>query len=518
MRATRSDDAALVAAAQAGDRGALEEVLRGWLPLVHTIVRRGMGEHPDVDDVVQDTLLRALRQLPSLRSPEHWRSWVAAIALRQVGTQLRRAGRGAARTAALEEALDLPDERLPSQEATALSIDMSRQRRQVERAGRWLDPDDRALLPLWWLQVAGELTRSDVAAAVGTSSAHAGVRLQRMRSQLELSRRIVAALDARPRCPRLDQVAASWDGEPGPLWRKRIGRHVRSCPACTRALEGMVPTERLLPTLALLPVPAGLAATTIGNIAAAPAVVAATGAGFHAGVIGAAAQAVAAHPIAAAATAGALAIGATVTATQRTTPDPAPPPAVAAPVRTPAPREPSTPPTRPPAPNRSTPAARPSPEGTSAPPGPVDSLRIGPVSLEAENAPGLFVATVADLGVLRPAGARGDRAERDRATLNVVPGLDDAACFSFRARDGRYLRHSSWRLRLSPDDGTGLFRGDATFCARAGAGLASVRLESSNYPGWFVRHRDDEMWVDQSDGSKAFGASTSFLVRPPLSG
>ena len=513
MRATRSVDAARVAAAQAGDRDALEEVLRGCLPLVYTIVRRGMGEHPDVDDVVQETLLRAMRQLPSLQSPQHWRAWVAAIAVRQVGTHLRRADRSAARTAGLEEALQMPDDRSPSPEATALGVDLSRQRRQVERAGRWLDPDDQALLPLWWLQVAGEFTRSDVAAAAGTSSAHAGVRLQRMRSQLELSRGIVAALEARPRCPRLDQVVAAWDGEPSPLWRKRIARHIRPCPHCSRALDGMVATDRLLPTLALLPVPAGLAATAIGNIAAAPAVVA-TGAGLQVGVIGAAVQAVASHPIAAAAAAGALAIGATVTVTQQAAPDPSPPPAVAAPVQAPPPRSPSAQPARPTAPSRSTPPARPSREGASSSPGPADSLRAGRVSLEAESGPGLFVTTVDSLGVLQPVG---DRAGRDRASLDVVPGLSDATCHSFRAQDGRYLRHSSWRMRLSPDDGTGLFRGDATFCARTGAGLASVRLESANYPGWFVRHRDDELWVDQSDGSKAFGAASSFLVRPPLS-
>jgi hypothetical protein len=44
----------------------------------------------------------------------------------------------------------------------------------------------------------------------------------------------------------------------------------------------------------------------------------------------------------------------------------------------------------------------------------------------------------------------------------------------------------------------------------------SVALESSNYPGWFLRHRGDELWVDQSDGSAAFLADGSFRVRPPL--
>ncbi|MET0495764.1 MAG: AbfB domain-containing protein, partial [Actinoplanes sp.] len=101
-------------------------------------------------------------------------------------------------------------------------------------------------------------------------------------------------------------------------------------------------------------------------------------------------------------------------------------------------------------------------------------------------------------------------------TFTAVKGLADSRCVSFRYADGRFLRHASWRLRLNPDVGTVLFRGDATFCPRPGAVPGSVALESSNYPGWFLRHRGDELWVDQSDGSAAFLADGSFRARPPL--
>jgi len=515
MRAARTDDAVLVSAALAGDRHALEEVLRSCLPLVYTIVRRGMADHPDVDDVVQETVLRVLRQLPAMRSPAQFRSWVAAIAVRQVGTHLRRSGANAARTAGIEEALRIADERGPSEDETALGVDLSRQRRQTERASRWLDAGNRALLSLWWLELAGELSRADLAAAVGTSVAHAGVRVQRLRAQLEQSRAAVSALEARPRCARLGEVVAGWDGRPGPLWRKRVARHVRSCPACSRAAGGMVATERLLPTLALLPVPAGLTTTLVGNAAALPAAVAAgSGAGLSAGLLGAAGQAVAAHPILATVTAGVLAIAGTASTARLSDPEPPRPPAVAAPARVPAPepslaRSPSSSPTAPASGRQPASAAPPATR-----PGP---LRIGPVSLEAQNAPGRYVATATGLGVLEPATAGSDVATRGRASFRAVPGLNDAACFSFRYADGRYLRHSSWRLRLSPNEGTPLFRGDATFCVRGGAEAGSVALESSNYPGWFLRHRDDQLWVDYSDASAAFRADSSFLVRSALS-
>jgi hypothetical protein len=104
------------------------------------------------------------------------------------------------------------------------------------------------------------------------------------------------------------------------------------------------------------------------------------------------------------------------------------------------------------------------------------------------------------------------------ATFQVVAGLADATCFSFLLPDGRYLRHSSWRLRVYANDGSALFRGDVTFCARPGSVAGSMVLESSNYPGWFLRHRDNELWVDQSDKSAAFLADSSFWTRAPLAG
>jgi hypothetical protein len=92
----------------------------------------------------------------------------------------------------------------------------------------------------------------------------------------------------------------------------------------------------------------------------------------------------------------------------------------------------------------------------------------------------------------------------------------EPSCVSFRGPDGRYLRHSSFQLRLSSDEGTVLFRRDATFCPRQGFLTGSVSLESVNYPGFFLRHVGRQLWIDQFDGSSAFRADSSFLVRPPL--
>jgi RNA polymerase sigma factor (sigma-70 family) len=534
MRTTRSNDAALVAAARAGDRRALDELTATYLPLVYTIVRRGLDGHPDVDDVVQEVMLRALRQLPQLRTPTTFRAWLAAIATSQVSTHLRGRARNAARTTGIEEAVGLADAHGPSEDLTVLRADLSRQRRQVERASRWLDPDDRALLSLWWLEVADQLTRAELAAALGLTVAHAGVRVQRMRAQLEASRALVAALDVRHRCPGLAAAAAGWDGTPSVLWRKRLTRHVRSCPLCSGAADGLVVTDRLLPAFALLPVPAGLGLPLLGlafdgaTAGAAPAALLGTagsgvastaGAGVKAGVLGQLFHTAALHPVLSTIAAGTLAAGAAVSAVQLA-PSPAPaPPAAAAPTRTTA--APGTPTA---APTSSAPAtvvpepATPSASASTSPAATgTGAVALGPLSLEAQNAAGRYVAGAGDFGVLVPAGPGADGATRDRATFTAVAGLADSRCFSFRYSDGRYLRHASWRGKLDADAGTALFRGDATFCVRPGVAAGSVSLEASNYPGWFLRHRGDQLWVDQSDGSTAFRADGSFRVRPPLS-
>lgn len=79
-----------IAAAQDGDRRALDELVEGWLPLVYNIVGRALNGHADVDDVVQETMLRAVGHLGSLRDPDSFRSWLVAITMRQIRDRARR--------------------------------------------------------------------------------------------------------------------------------------------------------------------------------------------------------------------------------------------------------------------------------------------------------------------------------------------------------------------------------------------------------------------------------------------
>ncbi|MFG2606424.1 sigma-70 family RNA polymerase sigma factor [Streptomyces sp. NPDC048514] len=263
------ETAALVTAARAGDAAAQDALVSAHLPLVYNIVGRALNGSVDVDDVVQETMLRALDALGELRTPESFRSWIVAIAMNQVRAhwQARQSAPGG-----VEEAEELADPGADFVDLTMMQLQLSGQRQETARATRWLEPDDRGLLSLWWLECAGELTRGEVAGALELSPQHAAVRVQRMKAQLEAARVVVRALESRPRCEELQGMLAAWDGRPSALWRKRIARHARGCVRCSGLWSGLMPAEGLLAGLALIGVSAALLAKwgpTAGGMASA---------------------------------------------------------------------------------------------------------------------------------------------------------------------------------------------------------------------------------------------------------
>jgi RNA polymerase sigma factor (sigma-70 family) len=243
-----------VIAAQRGDRRALDRLVAGYLPLLYNIVGRAMNGHADVDDVVQETLVRVMRGLPGLRDPAAFRSWLVAIAIRQVRGFYSARAMAAADADGVEQASPESD----FADLTILQLGLSGQRRETAEATRWLDEDDRDLLSLWWQEAAGSLDRREVAEALGLPPRHAAVRIARMKEQLATARIVVRALHEVPPCDDLTVVTANWDHHPSPLWRKRVARHARNCTRCGGQREAMVPAERLLAGLPLLPVPAAL--------------------------------------------------------------------------------------------------------------------------------------------------------------------------------------------------------------------------------------------------------------------
>ncbi|MEU8694065.1 AbfB domain-containing protein [Streptomyces sp. NPDC048665] len=355
----------------------------------------------------------------------------------------------------------------------------------------------------------GDLTRAELAEACGLTPQHAAVRVQRVKERLETARAVVRAVTTSPRCTELAAALTSWDGRPSALWRKRLARHVRNCPQCLFSASDLIPAEGLLGGFALVPLPAGLAGLMLGKVLAAGSAGGTTSAGGSAaGGVGRVARLLgrpAAKPVAAT-TACAVVLTAAGVAWYATTRSPGPslPPKAAAPS---APAASAVSPTR----------------GTSASPTPAPSKNptaaarlSGPHALRSVDDPGDYMSRSGGLGFLAPVGANSSLATRQAATLTFVPGLADPGCYSLMDAAGRYLRHYAFRIRLDADDGSVIFRKDATFCARSGSADGSLSLESYNYPGRYLRHRDNlELWLDPSESSTAYRASRSFVVVAP---
>ncbi|GAA4601254.1 RNA polymerase sigma factor (sigma-70 family) [Actinoplanes octamycinicus] len=507
---TTVDDevAALVTAAQRGDRAALDRLVARHLPLVYDLVGRALGRREDTDDVVQETMLRAVRKLPALRQPASFRPWLTAIAVRQVGTHQERQAGVHQQAALLDEAAGRPDPGADLEDVTAVRLALSGQRREVAEATRWLDPGDRALLALWWQEVAGRMTRAEIAETLGVSVAHCGVRIQRMRTELDLARGVVGALSAEPRCPELTALVTGWEAEPSPLWRKRVARHVRSCRRCAAVAGNRVPAERLLAGLPALAVPAGFAEATLAKVVA----VGTAGAAPATGAIAAATKIIAAHPLAAAVAAIAAATAITVPIVRQ--PNPERPRTNTAPPAAPPAAAPST--AASPAPSTTTSSA---PSTTTSPPvsaGPAGIVALGRLSLAWINGGYLTAGDGTEQAAVTGVGTSSSGSSRRRATFIAVAGLADPACVSFRTLDGRYLRHYELRERTSAPEDTAVFRGDATYCPKPGVDAGTVMLQSANYPDFYLRWTGSQLGIGYVKDTREFRTASSFRIRPPL--
>ncbi len=92
-------EARLVAAARDGDRAAFGRLYDRFAPMVHGVLLARVPR-ADVDDLVQDAFLQAMRRLGSLQSAEAFGPWLATIARNRARDHWRRG----------EDTVELPDD------------------------------------------------------------------------------------------------------------------------------------------------------------------------------------------------------------------------------------------------------------------------------------------------------------------------------------------------------------------------------------------------------------------------
>jgi RNA polymerase sigma factor (sigma-70 family) len=83
----------LVAAACARDPQAWQEIVHRYRGMVGTVARSYRLSDSDTADVLQNTWLRALERLDTMREPERLSGWLATTARRECLAVLRRTGR-----------------------------------------------------------------------------------------------------------------------------------------------------------------------------------------------------------------------------------------------------------------------------------------------------------------------------------------------------------------------------------------------------------------------------------------
>ncbi|MET9436674.1 family 43 glycosylhydrolase [Streptomyces sp. NPDC006551] len=97
--------------------------------------------------------------------------------------------------------------------------------------------------------------------------------------------------------------------------------------------------------------------------------------------------------------------------------------------------------------------------------------------------------------------------------IPVADGATPVRFSSFNFPD-RFIRHWEFRARIDANVTT---LADSQFRVVAGlAGTGTVSLESANFPGYYLRHKNHEVWVEKNDGSATFKNDASFHRRPGL--
>ena len=97
----------LIEACRAGDRSALEQLLRLVSPDIFRIVYSMLRDHEDADEVAQETLVRMFRYIANLKESEKFSAWAMRITVNQVQTWRMKKGR--TRMYELVENIELDD-------------------------------------------------------------------------------------------------------------------------------------------------------------------------------------------------------------------------------------------------------------------------------------------------------------------------------------------------------------------------------------------------------------------------
>ncbi|HSM92928.1 MAG TPA: RNA polymerase sigma factor [Anaeromyxobacteraceae bacterium] len=171
----------LVARAVAGDAEALRALYDTHRPDVHRLARGFAGLDPDdVDDVVQETFVRAFRHLAGLEHPGRFGPWLLTIARNRALSRLARRRSEAATAAEFgrEAEAHLEVEAEPPDPEAGLELDV------VRRVIASL-PDGPEKETVHLFYVEGNLSARQIAERLGVGKSAITMRLERFRAKVK---------------------------------------------------------------------------------------------------------------------------------------------------------------------------------------------------------------------------------------------------------------------------------------------------------------------------------------------
>ena len=167
-----------------------EEFLERNAKMVYNLALRLLGREADAEDLAQDSLLRALKSLPSFKGEYSEATWVYSITVNTWKNRVRsEKRRGLWKLLPLDllfgsDAEDSGrEETLPAKDAPLdASLSSAETSEQVQKALLELDEESRAVVVLRELQ---ELSYEEIAAALGIPEGTVKSRLSRAREALK---------------------------------------------------------------------------------------------------------------------------------------------------------------------------------------------------------------------------------------------------------------------------------------------------------------------------------------------
>ena len=160
--------------AQAGDRGAFEQLVHLYADRLHAVVLRISGDPHDAEEIVQEAFLRAWRGLARFHGESRFFTWLYRIGVNEAKRHHERRAVRNADTRLDETSREVPDER----EAPHVRAEAQDLRRALEEAILALPMDYR--MPLVLRDIEG-LSTADACAVMELSEPAFKSRLHRAR-------------------------------------------------------------------------------------------------------------------------------------------------------------------------------------------------------------------------------------------------------------------------------------------------------------------------------------------------